>query len=186
MLEKLKLFIGKYVASFRRVGYNYELSQIKAKIKGGENLTLSYPVIVSGAHNIECEGHVYIGPNSTIYTTDAKLYIGKHFVAGPGLTIMTGDHMYTPGRYIDSISPLEKKSHLDRDVIIEQDVWCGANVTILKGVIVGESAIIAAGAVVTKDVPPYSIVGGIPARVIRKKFTEAEENIHREFLRTNK
>lgn len=56
------------------------------------------------------------------------------------------------------------------DVIIENDVWIGANSTILSGVIVGNGAIIGAGSVVTKDVPDYAIVGGNPAKIIRFRF----------------
>ena len=100
----------------------------------------------------------------------------------PNVTIITGDHKYVAGRYIDSITDEEKDAIYDQDVIIERDVWVGANVTILKGVHVGESAIIAAGAVVTKDVPAYTIVGGVPARVIKRKFTQKEEEDHRLFL----
>ena len=56
---------------------------------------------------------------------------------------------------------------------IGNDVWIGANVTILRGVSVGDGAIVAAGAVVTKDVPPYAVVGGVPARVIKRRFDDA-------------
>lgn len=57
-------------------------------------------------------------------------------------------------------------------IIIGNDVWIGANVVILRGVTVGDGAILAAGAVVTKDVPPYTIVGGVPAKVIKKRFDD--------------
>jgi virginiamycin A acetyltransferase len=56
--------------------------------------------------------------------------------------------------------------------VLEHDVWVGSNVTIVQGVRIGTGAIVAAGAVVTKDVPPYAIVGGVPARVIRYRFSE--------------
>lgn len=58
-------------------------------------------------------------------------------------------------------------------IIIEGDVWIGANVTITSGVTIGKGSIVAAGAVVTKDIPEYSIAGGIPAKVIRE-LTEEE------------
>lgn len=58
----------------------------------------------------------------------------------------------------------------DKDVVVEEDVWLGVNVTLLSGVTVGRGAIVAAGSVVTKDVPPYSVVGGVPARFIKFKW----------------
>ncbi len=58
------------------------------------------------------------------------------------------------------------------DIIIDDDVWIGFGVTILSGVKIGQGAIVAAGAVVTKDIPPYAIVGGIPARIIKYRFDE--------------
>jgi len=56
--------------------------------------------------------------------------------------------------------------------IIGNDVWIGANAIILQGVTIGDGAVIAAGAVVTKDVPPYAIVGGVPAKVIKYRFSD--------------
>ena len=56
------------------------------------------------------------------------------------------------------------------DIVVEDDVWIGYGATILSGVRIGQGAVIAAGAVVTKDVPPYAIVGGVPAKVIKYRF----------------
>lgn len=58
------------------------------------------------------------------------------------------------------------------DIIVKDDVWIGRNALIMSGVNIGQGAVIAAGAVVTKDVPPYAIVGGVPAKVIRYRFEE--------------
>lgn len=78
------------------------------------------------------------------------------------------------GRHRDN-APFENSELRDnRPVIIGNDVWIGANVCILPGVHVGDGAVIAAGAIVTKDVPPYAIVGGVPAKVIRYRFSPKE------------
>ena len=70
----------------------------------------------------------------------------------------------------------------DQPVVIEDDVWCGANVTILKGVTIGHGSVVAAGAVVTKSFPPYSIIGGIPAKLLKMRFTEEEIMEHERML----
>lgn len=57
------------------------------------------------------------------------------------------------------------------DIVLDDDVWIGYNVTILSGVHIGQGAIVAAGAVVTKDVPPYAIIGGVPAKIIKYRFS---------------
>ena len=69
------------------------------------------------------------------------------------------------------ITEENKPKGYDKDIVVENDVWIGCNVTLLAGVTVGRGAIIAAGAVVSKDVPPYAIAGGVPAKVIRFKWT---------------
>ena len=86
------------------------------------------------------------------------------------------------GRYMTTVTEAEKEPEDDRDVVFEGDNWIGANATVLRGVTVGEGAVIAAGAVVTRDVPPYAIVGGVPAKVLKMRFTEEEIKQHRELL----
>ena len=73
--------------------------------------------------------------------------------------------------FVTDINESNKPKGYDQDVIIDRDVWIGCNVTILAGVHVGRGATIAAGAIVTKDVPAYTIVGGVPARVIKINWT---------------
>ena len=156
-----------------RVYNSYKQHSIN-ELLGGGNRIISAPYIVRGASNIISEEPFSIGPNSTIYTTRAKLIIKKHVIAGPNLTIITGDHHYVVGKWIDEVKDNDKLPENDQDVIIEEDVWIGSNVTILKGVIIGRSSIIAAGAVVTKSCSPYSIIGGVPAKIIKSKFNKEQ------------
>lgn len=86
------------------------------------------------------------------------------------------------GRFIYDIGEGEKNPEDDADVIIEDDVWVGCNVTILKGVTIGRGGIVAAGAVVTKSVPPYTIVGGVPAKKIGNRFKTVEDTIYHDSI----
>ena len=99
----------------------------------------------------------------------------KNSVSSTGLMVRTGNHMQEVGKWFRYIDDAYKLSHsapceYDKDVTVEEDVWLGVNVTLLSGVTVGRGSIVAAGAVVSKDVPPYSIVGGVPAKFIKFKW----------------
>ena len=153
----------------------YHNNSINKQLGGGK-IAIHYPFKISGAKNIVAEDNISIGAGATIYTTGAKLIIKKHFVSGPNLTIITGDHMPMVGHFLDTVSAADKYKYdvnheFDQDVIIEEDVWCGVNVTILKGVTIGRGAIIAAGAVVTRSIPPYCVAGGVPAKPIKTRWT---------------
>lgn len=121
--------------------------------------------------NIYLGNNVYLGPNLTFMSTRAKIYIGDHVMFAPGTFVITGNHRIDiPGRYMDTITDAEKRIEDDQDVVFKGDNWIGAGAIILKGVTIGEGAVISAGAVVTKDVPPYSIVAGVPAKVVKMRF----------------
>ncbi len=92
------------------------------------------------------------------------LTIGNNFHSGQDCMVFTSNHNYDHGEAI----PYDHTS-IVKDVVIEDNVWFGARVLVLGGVTVGEGAIIQAGAVVIKDVPKYSIVGGNPAKVIKQR-----------------
>ena len=134
---------------------------------------------IKGLGNLSVGDGTSIPKGSTIYCTEAPLTIGRKVIFGPHPTIITGDHRTDIiGKYIIDVTVGEKLPENDAPIIIEDDVWCGANVTILKGVTIGHGSIVAAGAVVTKSFPPYSIIGGTPAKLIKMRFTEeqAKEN----------
>lgn len=138
-------------------------------------------LIIDGLDNLTINESVSIGPNALIYCTSSKVLFQKKIVVGPGLTIIAGDHNFSEiGKFI--CDQQTKCPENDKDVIIESDVWIGCNVTILKGVIIGRGSVVAAGAVVTKSCPPYSIIGGVPAKVIQQRFTNEEITKHEKIL----
>lgn len=109
--------------------------------------------------NITIGKYSSIGHNNKIWAFN-KVEIGDYVQTAIGLTIISGSH------YIDSYLPKKE----NQSVKIEGENWIGANVTILGGVKIGRGSIIAAGSVVTKDIPQYTIAGGIPAKVIKERI----------------
>lgn len=127
---------------------------------------------------------VYIGDNAVFMCAVAPLEIGNHVIFGPNCTVITGDHRIDiVGRYMSEVKGEDKNPENDLPVVFEGDNWIGANATILKGVTIGFGAVIAAGAVVVQNVSPYSIVGGVPAKLISMRFTDAEINEHEKQLK---
>lgn len=140
--------------------------------------------VFEGCENISIGDDTYIGPKALFYSTNAKLIIGKKVVFGPSVTIITGDHRTDViGKYIKDVT--QKLPENDKDVVIEDDVWIGTNVTILKGVTIGHGSIVAAGAVVTKSFPAYSIIGGCPAKLLKMRFNENEIFEHEKLIKDN-
>lgn len=138
---------------------------------------------IKGLNNLSIGDYSSIPKGSTFYCTKASLVIGKKVIFGPNPTIITGDHRIDIiGKQIIDISDEEKLEENDSPVIIEDGVWCGANVTILKGVTIGKGSIVAAGAVVTRSCPPYSIIGGVPAKIIKMRFSQEQIIEHEKLL----
>ena len=103
---------------------------------------------------------------------------------GSGVHIHGGNHIYNiPGVFMDEV---KKEDGHDGKVLIQDDVWIGSNAIIVAGgknLTIGEGSIIAAGAIVTKDVEPFSIMAGIPAKKIKERFEGHELEIHKRFLK---
>ena len=94
---------------------------------------------------------------------NAKVVFGKDCLTGPGVTVIASKYDVKGRNIIRSYPPYE------RDIIIGDDVWLGANVVVLPGVKIGDGAIVGSGSVVTKDIEAYSVVVGIPAKEIKKR-----------------
>jgi acetyltransferase-like isoleucine patch superfamily enzyme len=93
-----------------------------------------------------------------------RILLGDDVIIGPNTVLRASDHVTT-----DRARPIRTQGHTGGVIAVEPDVWIGANVTVAGGVRVGYGAVVAAGAVVVADVEPYTIVGGMPARFIKKR-----------------
>lgn len=133
---------------------------------------------------IEVGDDVFIGPRAN-FGAIKKIKIGNKVMFGPDVSILAGDHNTMQiGEFMTDVH--WKLPENDLDVTIEDDVWIGAKATIMKGVTIGTGSIVAAGAIVTKDVEPFTIVGGIPAKFIKYRFPDEELKKHVEILATKK
>lgn len=150
--------------------------------KHGKNFIFD-PFGVYSFESIEVGEHVYIGLNPTILAKKGNtITFGNKIMLGPNVTIMGGDHRsQVIGKYMFDVK--DKLPENDQPVIIEDDVWIGSDATILKGVTIGRGSIVAANALVIKSVPPYSIVGGVPAKILKKRFNEEEIAEHEKRLK---
>jgi maltose O-acetyltransferase len=119
-------------------------------------------IYISDAKNIKIGSHCRINENVFL---QGKISIGNFVMIAPNVSIYTKTHIY------DNINlPMVKSGETETlDVSIGNDVWIGLNSTILPGISIGEGSIIAAHSLVNKDVEPYSIVGGVPAKLIKKR-----------------
>ncbi|MFJ5621976.1 CatB-related O-acetyltransferase [Peribacillus loiseleuriae] len=106
-----------------------------------------------------------------------KLIIGNYVCIASGVIILMGGNHNHHSEWITVypfVEQIETSYEPKGDTIIENDAWIGMNAMIMPGVTIGVGAIVAAGSVVAKDVPPYTIVGGNPAKEIKKRFTDKE------------
>lgn len=148
----------------------------------GKNVIISPPVLLGNKKNIFLYDDVGIGPNCFISATNARFIVKGKCAIAEGFTVHTGNHANVVGKFVTDITEENKPTGHDKDVVIEEDVWIGCNVTLLSGITIGRGSIIAAGAVVNKDVPPYTIIGGIPAKVLKNRFTIDEIVEHEKLL----
>jgi galactoside O-acetyltransferase len=153
--------------------------------KSGCNVSLGLGVVITGGKNIEIgnsinimrfsglyshnQGSIKIGSNVSINTNviigaadGGEVIVGNDVMIGPNVVLRSSDHTFA-----DKDVSMNKQGHSGGTIIIENDVWIGANTTITRNVKIGSHSIVGAGSVVTKDVDPYSIVGGVPSKLIK-------------------
>lgn len=158
------------VSRFGKMHKKFRASLARVYIKKcGKNVNIEPHTLFH--HALSIDDNSGIGEHSEIY---GDVTIGKNVMMGTNCIIYSRNH-----RFDRTDIPMNEQGFSEvKPVIIGDDVWIGGRVTILPGVHVGHGSIIGAGAVVTKDVPEYAIVGGNPAKVIRyrKDTTSVEEN----------
>ncbi|SNQ44085.1 CatB-related O-acetyltransferase [Cellulophaga lytica] len=187
-------FLTKCVMYFRRLRLKKTLG-----IKYGKNAFIGFSTICEGKNSFGKQSVItsskigygsYIGDSSNF----SKTKIGRYCSIGPNVSCVYGKHpshthvsthpSFFSVNHSIGFSYVEKQSFNEfsepRDkegkysIVIGNDVWIGANVTILEGVIIGDGAIVAANTLVVKDVKSYSIVGGVPAKKIKDRFSEED------------
>lgn len=124
----------------------------------GDSFTLIPPFYADHGLNITVGRAVFIGYDCT-FTGHARIDIGDEVMIAHKVNLITAGHPVDPG---------ERRAHITaQPITIEANVWIGAAATVLPGVTIGADSVVAAGAVVTDDVPPATLVAGVPATVIR-------------------
>lgn len=116
------------------------------------------PFHATGGAGMKLGRNVFVNQNCTFYDLGG-LEIGDDVMIGPNVSLITSGHPVEPSRRRDGV--------IAKPIVIERNVWIGAGATIIGGVTIGENAVVAAAAVVTRDVPPNTLVGGNPAKIIR-------------------
>lgn len=128
-------------------------------ILGAHSVIESFACINNAVGDVVIGDHTRIGLNNTVI---GPVTIGSHVNLAQGITVTALNHNFE-----DSEQRIDQQGVTTQAVVISDDCWIGANAVILPGVTIGSHSVVAAGAVVSKDVPPHSLVAGVPAKVIK-------------------
>lgn len=126
---------------------------------GKRSVVESFSCINNAVGDVVIGDYTRIGLHCTVI---GPVTIGNHVNLAQGITVSALNHNFE-----DTRLRIDEQGVNTSEIIIDDDVWIGANAVITAGVHIGRHSVVAAGAVVTKDVPEYSVVGGVPAKVIR-------------------
>lgn len=159
--EALCCWIPGYLGEILRSwNYSYWLGDVGKKFKVGLYSRIQCPDAVFVGDGVSFNDRAWIAAN----LNGGQIYIDDYTLIGPNCVLHTGNHIFS-----DRGSLIKKQGHEFSQIRIGRDVWLAANVTVLSGVRIGDGAIIAAGSVVTKDIPEFTIWAGIPARQIGER-----------------
>lgn len=148
--------------------YNNEKTyQIKSKIncKNKDSISIGYNTILN-PENITIGNNTYINHNGFFKASNnARIIIGDNCLISYNVHMRTDTH-----NYMNKNKIISEQGHNENDIIIGNDVWIGYGVQIMSGVTIGDGAVIGAGSIVTRDVEPYSVVAGVPAKKIKNRI----------------
>lgn len=127
---------------------------------GDYSVIESFSCINNAVGDVIIGNHTRVGLHNTII---GPVTIGDHVNLAQGITVTALNH-----NFADTDKRIDEQGVSTNPVVIEDDIWIGANAVVLPGVTIGHHSVVAAGAVVTKDVPPHSLVAGVPAKIIKQ------------------
>ncbi len=164
--------IGNQVSLLKGVQIN-ALGHQNNKVNIKDRVRLERGVDIRSLYNtrITIEENVYIGPY-TLLTGTGDIRIGKNCLIGPHCGIFANNHIFT-----DPTRLIEEQGTTSKGITIGDECWLGHNVTVLDGVVIGKGSVIGAGSVVNKNIPPFSIAVGAPARIIKNRLNEKTANL---------
>lgn len=164
------------VKTWLRNSLIYLLESINPKLSVGKDFRLGIPLWFTNVE-VNFGNYCYLGPRSNISNA---LVVGDLVLISSDFRLIGNDHgMYSVGVPMRIAKPNDNS---DVQTIIESEVWIGQGVTVLAGVKIGRGSIVAANSFVNKDVEPYTIVGGVPARKIKSRFNLQDIVKHEHYL----
>jgi acetyltransferase-like isoleucine patch superfamily enzyme len=155
-----------YLHLFRLLHYwNYAHVTPRRKARIGSGVRLAPNVSFRNGERIEIGARSHIGEFCSLWAgdRDGRIVIGEDALFGPRVYITASNYSYTSG------SPVWRQPRVEQDVVIGSDVWLGVRVVVLPGVTIGDGCVVAAGSVVTHDLPPGVVAAGVPARIIKAR-----------------
>ena len=173
LLRRLRLFRSYLISSFI----------LKKEFASfGRHSCLEYPCHIECPKNVSVEDNVNVRYGLHIINSKTEhVIIKRNTTLAPNVTIVTNNHVATVGIpvFLLTSSHVNDKS---TDVVIEEDCWVGTGAKLLSGSRLGRGCIVGAGSIVTKEVPPYAVVVGIPAKIIAVRFTMEQIMEHENIL----
>ena len=165
---KILFTVCKYPINFvlfRKIGVLSYVS-LRSSVRSHRCISLANhveinPFVVLWPTSLSIGPYSQLNPGTAVY---GDVVIGAYVMIAPNCMIVGGNHNFSGME-----QPMIFQGSNSKGIVIEDDVWLGANVTVLDGITIGKGSIIAAGSVVTKNVEPYSIMAGVPARKINSR-----------------
>lgn len=134
------------------------------RVNKSKNVKIGLHTIISNKRNVTIGNNTYINSGMLFAGKNSEIIIGDNCLISYNVHIRTISH-----NYIDKKRLILEQGNFEKTIIIGNDVWIGYGAQIMPGVKIGDGSVIAAGAVVTKNVEPYKVVAGVPARVIKER-----------------
>lgn len=183
-MGRIKNWIVKFgSAILKKFEYRYNQIMSKSIRLGyrGVGSIFEYPSVIGNPSQVYLHDYSLLQRYHKILNYTGKFVMKEYSVAAINLTVVTGNHTPTVGVPQYLLAPSHVNDH-EMDVIVEEDVWLGTNVTLIAGAHIGRGAVVGAGSIVNKDIPPYAIVVGVPARIVGVKFTVGQILEHEQVL----